>query len=106
MVEMRGSASDGAQSDPELWFGHNAALCTSCPQLQPLAPEGSLSCSHLSHSVSSHLDSSPESSEAGAEVLLSRTGKNDDSLGQQEGKGNRKCSHVSIFFDGFVRLFM
>ncbi|XP_060884595.1 kinesin-like protein KIF19 [Labrus mixtus] len=41
-------------------------------ELQPLAPEGSLSYSHLSHSVSSHLDSSPESSEAGAEIPLSR----------------------------------
>nr|XP_046232174.1 kinesin-like protein KIF19 isoform X2 [Scatophagus argus] len=42
-------------------------------ELQPLAPEGSLSYSHLSHSVSSHLDSSPESSEAGADIPLSRT---------------------------------
>ncbi|KAM3859736.1 kinesin-like protein KIF19 [Diretmus argenteus] len=41
-------------------------------ELQPLAPEISLSYSHLSHSVSSHLDSSPESSEAGADVPLSR----------------------------------
>ncbi|XP_031170633.1 kinesin-like protein KIF19 [Sander lucioperca] len=42
-------------------------------ELQPLAPESSLSYSHLSHSVSSHLDSSPESSEAGADIPLSRT---------------------------------
>ncbi|XP_061564605.1 kinesin-like protein KIF19 isoform X2 [Cololabis saira] len=41
-------------------------------ELQPLAPESFLSYSHLSHSVSSHLDSSPESSEAGADVPLSR----------------------------------
>ncbi|KAM4623272.1 kinesin-like protein KIF19 [Polymixia lowei] len=41
-------------------------------ELQPLAPESSLSYSHLSHSVSSHMDSSPESSEAGADVPLSR----------------------------------
>ncbi|KAK9530126.1 hypothetical protein VZT92_011651 [Zoarces viviparus] len=39
-------------------------------ELQPLAPESSLSYSHLSHSVSSHLDSSPESSEAGADIPL------------------------------------
>lgn len=52
-------------------------MLSACPvlQLQPLAPESTLSCSHLSHSVSSHLDSSPESSEAGADILLSRTGK-------------------------------
>ncbi|KAK5851106.1 hypothetical protein PBY51_001925 [Eleginops maclovinus] len=42
-------------------------------ELQPLAPESCLSYSHLSHSISSHLDSSPESSEAGAEVALTRT---------------------------------
>ncbi|XP_026171495.1 kinesin-like protein KIF19 [Mastacembelus armatus] len=41
-------------------------------ELQPLAPESSLSFSHLSHSVSSHLDSSPESSEAGTDIPLSR----------------------------------
>ncbi|XP_071394416.1 kinesin-like protein KIF19 isoform X4 [Centroberyx affinis] len=41
-------------------------------ELQPLAPESSMSYSHLSHSVSSQLDSSPESSEAGADVPLSR----------------------------------
>ncbi|XP_028264248.1 kinesin-like protein KIF19 [Parambassis ranga] len=41
-------------------------------ELQPLLPESSLSYSHLSHSVSSHLDSSPESSEAGADIPLSR----------------------------------
>uniref|UniRef100_A0A3Q1FTY8 Kinesin-like protein KIF19 n=1 Tax=Acanthochromis polyacanthus TaxID=80966 RepID=A0A3Q1FTY8_9TELE len=41
-------------------------------ELQPLVPEGFLSFSHLSHSVSSHLDSSPESSEAGADIPLSR----------------------------------
>lgn len=54
---------------------HNVALCISLSQLQPLVPESSLSYSHLSHSVSSHLDSSPESSEAGADIPLSRTGK-------------------------------
>ncbi|XP_038591524.1 kinesin-like protein KIF19 [Micropterus salmoides] len=42
-------------------------------ELQPLAPESSLSYSHLSHSVSSHLDSSPESSEAGADIPLLQT---------------------------------
>lgn len=61
---------------PLQWIsGPNATLCTSCLQLQPLAPESSLSYSHLSHSVSSHLDSSPESSEAGADILLSRSGE-------------------------------
>lgn len=54
---------------------HNVAFCISCLQLQQLAPESSLSYSHLSHSVSSHLDSSPESSEAGADIPLSRSGK-------------------------------
>ena len=44
-------------------------------QLQPCAPESALSYNHLSHSVSSHLDSSPESSEMGADVPLSRKGK-------------------------------
>ncbi|RVE59849.1 hypothetical protein OJAV_G00192520 [Oryzias javanicus] len=39
---------------------------------EPLAPESFLSYSHLSHSVSSHLDSSPESSEAGADIHLPR----------------------------------
>ncbi|XP_028990055.1 kinesin-like protein KIF19 isoform X2 [Betta splendens] len=37
-------------------------------ELQPRAPDSGLSCSHLSHSASSHLDSSPESSEAGADT--------------------------------------
>ncbi|XP_067101461.1 kinesin-like protein KIF19 isoform X3 [Osmerus mordax] len=41
-------------------------------ELQPSAPESALSYNHLSHSVSSHLDSSPESSETGADVPLSR----------------------------------
>ncbi|KAJ3607412.1 hypothetical protein NHX12_024463 [Muraenolepis orangiensis] len=41
-------------------------------ELQPLIPEGCLSYTHLSHSVSSHLDSSPESSEAGVDGPLSR----------------------------------
>eukprot|EP00063_Salmo_salar_P059571 XP_014034406.1 PREDICTED: kinesin-like protein KIF19 [Salmo salar] len=41
-------------------------------ELQPLAPETSLSYCHLSHSVSSHLDSSPESSETGQDVPLTR----------------------------------
>lgn len=50
-------------------------FCAWCLQLQPLLAESSLTYSHLSHSVSSHLDSSPESSEAGADVLLSRTGE-------------------------------
>ncbi|CAL8283351.1 unnamed protein product [Merluccius merluccius] len=40
-------------------------------ELQPLVREGCQSYAHLSHSVSSHLDSSPESSEAGADVPLS-----------------------------------
>ncbi|KAF6717610.1 Kinesin-like protein KIF19 [Oryzias melastigma] len=39
---------------------------------EPLAPDSFLSYSHLSHSVSSHLDSSPESSEAGADIHLPR----------------------------------
>ncbi|KAK6328246.1 hypothetical protein J4Q44_G00002240 [Coregonus suidteri] len=37
-------------------------------ELQPLAPETTLNYSHLSHSVSSHLDSSPECSETGQDV--------------------------------------
>ncbi|XP_061612754.1 kinesin-like protein KIF19 isoform X1 [Phyllopteryx taeniolatus] len=41
-------------------------------ELQPLAPVSSLSYTHLSHSVSSQLDSSPESSEAGADAPLSQ----------------------------------
>ncbi|XP_072230004.1 kinesin-like protein KIF19 [Leuresthes tenuis] len=41
-------------------------------ELQPLAPDSFLSYSHLSHSVSSHLDSSTESSEAGTDIPLSR----------------------------------
>ncbi|XP_077407238.1 kinesin-like protein KIF19 isoform X2 [Vanacampus margaritifer] len=41
-------------------------------ELQPLAPVSSLSYTHLSHSVSSQPDSSPESSEAGADAPLSR----------------------------------
>ncbi|XP_051926680.1 kinesin-like protein KIF19 isoform X1 [Hippocampus zosterae] len=40
-------------------------------ELQPLAPVSSLSYTHLSHSVSSQLDSSPESSEAGVDASLS-----------------------------------
>ncbi|XP_062859747.1 kinesin-like protein KIF19 [Trichomycterus rosablanca] len=39
-------------------------------ELFPSALEGALSCSLLSHSVSSHLDSSPESSEHGTEAPL------------------------------------
>lgn len=57
------------------WMSYrNVALCISRLQLQPLAPESFLSYSHLSHSVSSHLDSSPESSEAGADIPLSING--------------------------------
>uniref|UniRef100_A0A3Q2GM47 Kinesin-like protein n=1 Tax=Cyprinodon variegatus TaxID=28743 RepID=A0A3Q2GM47_CYPVA len=41
-------------------------------QLQHLAPESFTSYSHLSNSISSHLDSSPESSEAGADLTLAR----------------------------------
>ncbi|XP_055789807.1 kinesin-like protein KIF19 isoform X1 [Salvelinus fontinalis] len=41
-------------------------------ELQPLALETTLNYSHLSHSVSSHLDSSPESSETGQDVPLTR----------------------------------
>ncbi|KAJ7984805.1 hypothetical protein DPEC_G00358580 [Dallia pectoralis] len=41
-------------------------------ELQPLATESILSYSHLIHSVSSQLDSSPESSETGQDVPLSR----------------------------------
>ncbi|KAM6951234.1 kinesin-like protein KIF19 [Aplochiton taeniatus] len=39
-------------------------------ELQPLGPDSSLSYTHLSHSVSSHLDSSPESSETGTDGRL------------------------------------
>lgn len=42
-----------------------------CLQLQ----ESCLTYSHLSHSISSQLDSSPESSEAGADVLLAQSGE-------------------------------
>ncbi|XP_056887144.1 LOW QUALITY PROTEIN: kinesin-like protein KIF19 [Takifugu flavidus] len=52
-------------------------------ELQPLLPDASVTCAHLSHSVSSHLDSSPESSEAGADVLLSRTERRQISKGVQ-----------------------
>ncbi|XP_015252985.1 PREDICTED: kinesin-like protein KIF19 [Cyprinodon variegatus] len=41
-------------------------------ELQHLAPESFTSYSHLSNSISSHLDSSPESSEAGADLTLAR----------------------------------
>ncbi|XP_054655801.1 kinesin-like protein KIF19 isoform X3 [Dunckerocampus dactyliophorus] len=41
-------------------------------ELQPLVPVSSLSFTQLSHSVSSHLDSSPESSEAGPDAPLSQ----------------------------------
>ncbi|XP_060951492.1 kinesin-like protein KIF19 [Limanda limanda] len=69
------------KSSPHARQMKNSAVMTPPPihinrkgnrELQPLAPESSLSFSHLSHSVSSHLDSSPESSEAGAEIPLSR----------------------------------
>lgn len=60
---------------PQWMSDYNVPRCVSCLQLQPLAPESSLSYSHLSHSISSHLDSSPESSEAGADIVLSRHGK-------------------------------
>ncbi|XP_029383630.1 kinesin-like protein KIF19 [Echeneis naucrates] len=70
------------KSSPHARQMKNSAVMTPPPihingkgnkELQPLVPESSLSYSHLSHSVSSHLDSSPESSEAGADVALSRT---------------------------------
>ncbi|XP_035469172.1 kinesin-like protein KIF19 [Scophthalmus maximus] len=70
------------KSSPHARQMKNSAVMTPPPihingkgnrELQPLAPESSLSYSHLSHSVSSHLDSSPESSEAGADIPLSRT---------------------------------
>ncbi|XP_034426786.1 kinesin-like protein KIF19 isoform X2 [Hippoglossus hippoglossus] len=69
------------KSSPHARQMKNSAVMTPPPihikrkgnrELQPLAPESSLSFSHLSHSVSSHLDSSPESSEAGADIPLSR----------------------------------
>ncbi|XP_063076853.1 kinesin-like protein KIF19 [Engraulis encrasicolus] len=41
-------------------------------ELHPCVPESALSYSHLSHSVSSHLDSSPESSENSTDVPLTR----------------------------------
>lgn len=63
-------------------------------QLQPLLAESSLTYSHLSHSVSSHLDSSPESSEAGADVLLSRTGETRMSAGAApEERKVKPCLH-------------
>lgn len=58
-----------------LMCDYSSALSISPVQLQPQVAESSLSYSHLSHSVSSHLDSSPESSEAGADVPLSRHGE-------------------------------
>ncbi|CAK6969683.1 kinesin-like protein KIF19 [Scomber scombrus] len=70
------------KSSPHARQMKNSAVMTPPPihingkgnkELQQLAPESSLSYSHLSHSVSSHLDSSPESSEAGADVPLSRS---------------------------------
>ncbi|XP_040923357.1 kinesin-like protein KIF19 [Toxotes jaculatrix] len=69
------------KSSPHARQMKNSAVMTPPPihingkgnrELQPLAPESCLSYSHLSHSVSSHLDSSPESSEAGADIPLSR----------------------------------
>lgn len=51
-------------------YSHSADVV--CFQLQTLVAENSLT---YSHSASSHLDSSPESSEAGADGLLSRTGE-------------------------------
>ncbi|XP_047464308.1 kinesin-like protein KIF19 isoform X2 [Mugil cephalus] len=69
------------KSSPHARQMKNSAVMTPPPihingkgnrELQPLAPESSLSYNHLSHSVSSHLDSSPESSEAGTDVPLSR----------------------------------
>ncbi|XP_026034032.1 kinesin-like protein KIF19 isoform X2 [Astatotilapia calliptera] len=68
------------KSSPHARQMKNSAVMTPPPihingkgnrELQPLAPESFLSYSHLSHSVSSHLDSSPESSEAGADIPLS-----------------------------------
>ncbi|XP_062381956.1 kinesin-like protein KIF19 [Sardina pilchardus] len=41
-------------------------------ELHPCVPESALSYSHLSHSLSSHLDSSPESSENGTDIPLTR----------------------------------
>ncbi|XP_053197523.1 kinesin-like protein KIF19 [Scomber japonicus] len=70
------------KSSPHARQMKNSAVMTPPPihingkgnrELQQLAPESSLSYSHLSHSVSSHLDSSPESSEAGADIPLSRS---------------------------------
>ncbi|KAL3051730.1 hypothetical protein OYC64_001877 [Pagothenia borchgrevinki] len=70
------------KSSPQARQLKNSSVMTPLPihingkgnrELQPLAPESSLSYTHLSHSISSHLDSSPESSEAGAEVALTRT---------------------------------
>ncbi|XP_026207420.1 kinesin-like protein KIF19 [Anabas testudineus] len=69
------------KSSPHARQMKNSAVMTPSPihingkgnrELQPLAPESSLSYSHLSHSISSHLDSSPESSEAGVDIPLSR----------------------------------
>ena len=50
-------------------------FCTFSLQLLPSALEGALSYSLLSHSVSSHLDSSPESSENGTEAPLTPKGE-------------------------------
>ncbi|XP_008312558.1 kinesin-like protein KIF19 [Cynoglossus semilaevis] len=68
------------KSSPHARQLKNSAVMTPPPihgkgnrELQPLAPEISLSYSHLSHSVSSQVDSSPESSEASADIPLSHS---------------------------------
>ncbi|XP_041830906.1 kinesin-like protein KIF19 [Melanotaenia boesemani] len=69
------------KSSPHARQMKNSAVMTPPPihingkgnrEVQPLAPDSFLSYSHLSYSVSSHLDSSPESSEAGTDIPLSR----------------------------------
>lgn len=49
-------------------------------QLLPSVLDDALRCSHLSHSMSSHLDSSPESSENGTDAPLTPKGKSSSAL--------------------------
>ncbi|XP_025765343.1 kinesin-like protein KIF19 [Oreochromis niloticus] len=91
------------KSSPHARQMKNSAVMTPPPihingkgnrELQPLAPESFLSYSHLSHSVSSHLDSSPESSEAGADIPLSINERQQILKGVQNiaVKAARRCS--------------
>lgn len=49
-------------------------------QLLPSVLDDALRCSHLSHSMSTNLDSSPESSENGTDAPLTPRGKNSSAL--------------------------